>query len=156
MGPSDLIDVLIIGAGPIGLACALECQKIGFSVLVVEKGCLTNSIYNYPLNMTFFSTSEKLEIGNVPFVCNTPKPHRSEALEYYRRIAQDRKVNIRLYEEVLGGFQSGGNYAIATTKNNYLAKNIIIATGFFDIPNGLNIPGGELSKVIHYYKEPHP
>jgi thioredoxin reductase (NADPH) len=205
--------LIIIGGGPIGIACALEAQKAGISYVILEKGTLVNSLYHYPVNMTFFSTSERLEIGGVPFVSNNPKPTRSEALEYYRRVAQDRKVNIRLFEEVLeispksqvispkpegispksealspksevispkavqddSGLKTSdlelpasdsglttsdlelgtSGYEITTTRGRYTAGHVIIATGFYDIPYLLNVPGEELPKVKHYYGDPH-
>ena len=149
-------DVLIIGAGPIGIACALECKKKGLDYVVVEKGALTNSLYNYPLNMTFFSTSEKLEIGNIPFISNNPKPNRNEALEYYRRVATSNNLHINLYEAILSFEKVNDCFKIISEKNNYTAKKVIVSTGFYDIPNMLNIPGEELPKVMHYYKEAHP
>jgi thioredoxin reductase (NADPH) len=153
--------VIIIGGGPIGIACALEAKKHKIDYLVLEKGTLVNSLYNYPVNMTFFSTSERLEIGNVPFVSNNPKPTRSEALEYYRRVTQDNKVNIHLFEEVkdVRPKPSEGNentvYEISTSKTTYTTNHIIIATGFYDIPYMLNVPGEQLPKVKHYYKDPN-
>lgn len=148
--------VIIIGGGPIGLACALEAQKKGLGYLILEKGALVNSIYNYPTNMTFFSTSERLEIGNVPFVSNNPKPTRSEALEYYRRVASSHKLAIHLFEEVQTvEKQENNKFSVTTNKRKYTADNIIIATGFYDIPFPLNVPGEDLPKVTHYYKDPH-
>jgi thioredoxin reductase (NADPH) len=150
--------IIIIGGGPIGMACALEAKKAGFDYLVLEKGSLVNSIYNYPVNMTFFSTSERLEIGAVPFVSNNAKPTRPEALEYYRRVATSHKLNINLYEEVNTiTTQPGksGRFKVETNKNIYTTDNIIIATGFYDIPFLLGVPGEDLPKVTHYYKEPH-
>ena len=149
-------DVLIIGAGPIGIACALECKKKGLDYLIVEKGTLTNSLYNYPLNMTFFSTSEKLEIDEIPFISNNPKPTRNEALEYYRRVATSNKLHINLYEKILSVEKIENHFNIISEKNKYRAKNVIVSTGFFDIPKMLNIPGEALPKVMHYYKEAHP
>ena len=146
--------VIIIGGGPIGLTCALEAAKKGIDYLILEKGCLVNSLYNYPVNMTFFSTSERLEIGGVPFVCNNPKPRRAESLEYYRRVAQDNYVAIHLFEEVLE-VKKVANFIITTTKNTYTANHIIVATGFYDIPYLLNIPGENLPKAKHYYDDPH-
>ena len=158
-------DIIIIGGGPIGLACALEAQNAGLTYLIIEKGALVNSLYNYPSNMTFFSTSEKLEIGGVPFVSNNAKPTRSEALEYYRRVADSRKLNIHLFESVLGVEKASdtepalssdrGYYIVKTSKAFYDATNIIVSTGFYDIPVTLNIVGENLPKVTHYYKEPH-
>lgn len=151
-----LLDVLIIGAGPIGIACALECKKKGLDYIVVEKGALTNSIYNYPLNMTFFSTSEKLEIDNIPFISNNPKPNRNEALEYYRRVATSNDLHINLYEEILTAKKEGDCFRIVSDKKIYSSKNVIVSTGFYDIPKKLNVPGEGLPKVMHYYKEAHP
>tara|TARA_R100000353_G_scaffold135386_1_gene96057 strand:+ start:17031 stop:17999 length:969 start_codon:yes stop_codon:yes gene_type:complete len=149
-------DVLIIGAGPIGIACALACKKEGLNYVVVEKGPLTNSLYNYPLNMTFFSTSEKLEIDDIPFISNNPKPTRNEALEYYRRVATSNNLNINLYEEIITVEKTSDGFEITSDKNNYSVKNIIVSTGFYDIPKMLNVPGEDLPKVSHYYKEAHP
>jgi thioredoxin reductase (NADPH) len=157
--------IIIIGGGPIGMACGIEAKKAGIDYLILEKGCLVNSLYNYPSNMTFFSTSERLEIGNVPFVSNNPKPTRPEALEYYRRVATTHKVNIHLFEEVVEVKAStfakasvdkqDSKFEIFTNKNKYSADYVIVATGFYDIPYMLNIPGEELPKVRHYYKDPH-
>lgn len=155
MNKTDL-DIIIIGAGPIGIACALECKKHNWNYAVIEKGALTNSLFNYPLNMTFFSTSEKLEIDDIPFISNNPKPTRNEALEYYRRVATSNQLNIKLYEEVATVNKFENHFEIVTSKNQYKAKKVIIATGFYDIPNLLNVPGEDLPKVFHYYKEAHP
>ncbi|WP_207427514.1 YpdA family putative bacillithiol disulfide reductase [Pedobacter sp. SYSU D00535] len=149
------VDVLIIGAGPIGLACGIEALKAGLSYVIIEKGCLVNSLYHYPVNMTFFSTSERLEIGNIPFVSINPKPTRAEALEYYRRVAVHYNLNIRLFESVTTVKETGENFAVETTKSSYKATNIIVATGFYDIPATMDIPGEHLSKVRHYYQDPH-
>lgn len=148
-------DILIIGGGPIGLACGIEAKKAGLSYIILEKGCLVNSLYNYPANMTFFSTSDKLEIGDIPFVSNNIKPTRSEALEYYRRVTEHYDLNLRLFEEVKSVRKEGSTYRIESSKSQYVAANIIISTGFYDIPNLLNIPGEDLPKVKHYYKDPH-
>lgn len=148
-------NIIIIGGGPIGLACALEARNAGLDYLILEKGCLVNSLYNYPVNMTFFSTSERLEIGGIPFVSNNAKPTRSEALEYYRRVAIAGHININLFEEVKDVKPSDGAFTITTSKKTYHAKHVIIATGFYDIPYLLNVPGEELPKVRHYYKDPH-
>ncbi len=150
------IEIVIIGAGPIGIACALECKKAGLKYVVIEKGALTNSIYNYPLNMSFFSTSEKLEIDNIPFISINPKPTRNEALEYYRRVASSNKLNIRLYESILSIEKKENGFRITSDKEIYTATSLILATGFYDIPKKLNIPGEDLPKVSHYYKEAHP
>jgi putative YpdA family bacillithiol system oxidoreductase len=151
----NILDVVIIGGGPIGMACGIECSKKRLSYIIIEKGALVNSIYNYPLNMNFFSTSDKLEIGDVPFISNNPKPTRSEALEYYRRVAIFWKLNIHLYETVNDVEKSAKYFVINTSKQTYSANNIIIATGFYDIPNLMHVPGENLPKVHHYYKEPH-
>ena len=152
---SEQYDIIIIGAGPIGLACALEAKANGLTHLILEKGTLVNSLYNYPVNMTFFSTSERLEIGGVPFVSNNPKPTRSEALEYYRRVAANASLNIHLFEEVNKVEKANDAFIVATIKNNYHAKNIIIASGFYGLPYLLNVPGEDLPKVTHYYTDPH-
>ena len=148
-------DIIIVGGGPIGIACALEARKAGMSYLVLEKGCLVNSLYNYPANMTFFSTSERIEIGGVPFVSNNVKPTRSEALEYYRRVAVSNHLNIRLQEAVTEVRKVPHGFEIVSTHQTWLATHVILATGFYDIPVLLDIPGEELPKVTHYYKEPH-
>jgi len=147
--------IIIIGGGPIGLACAIEAKKAGFSYLILEKGALVNSLYNYPVNMTFFSTSERLEIGRVPFVSNNAKPTRNEALEYYRRVTQTFNININLFEEVTSVSRGGERFEVETVKALYTADKIIIATGFYDIPYTLGVPGEGLTKVTHYYKDPH-
>ena len=154
---TSYFDIIIIGAGPIGLACAIKAQEAGLSYLILEKGCLVNSLYNYPQNMTFFSTSEKLEIGGVPFVSNSPKPTRSEALEYYRRVANKFELNINLFEEVVSVVRetTQQGFSVKSSKNNYQCKNIIISTGFYDLPALMDIPGENLPKVNHYYKDPH-
>jgi thioredoxin reductase (NADPH) len=150
-----MLDILIIGGGPIGLACGLEAQRAGLSFLIVEKGCLVNSLYNYPSTMTFFSTSEKLEIGGIPFVTINNKPVRAEALEYYRRVAVSRHLPIKLFEEVTGIVRHNEGYTITSTKDTYEAKNVILSTGFYDIAVNLDIPGEHLPKVKHYYLDPH-
>lgn len=150
-----MFDLIIIGGGPIGLACGLEAAKAGLQYVILEKGCLVNSLYNYPVNMTFFSTSERLEIGGVPFVSNNAKPTRSEALEYYRRVATSYHLNIKLFEEVLQVTHAPHSIKVTTSENAYAAKNVVIATGFYDIPYLLGTPGEELPKVRHYYKDPH-
>lgn len=150
-------DLVIIGGGPIGLACGLEAQRKGLSYLILEKGALVNSLYNYPANMSFFSTSDRLEIGNIPFVSNNAKPTRSEALEYYRRVTQSYNLNIHLFEQVENVTNTlSGIYEIKTAKKQtYFSKNIVVATGFYDVPFTMNVKGENLPKVTHYYKEPH-
>ena len=158
-------DIIIVGGGPIGIACALEARKAGLSYLILEKGCLVNSLYNYPANMTFFSTSERIEIGGVPFVSNNVKPQRSEALEYYRRVAVSNVLNIHLQEaveQIKSENEKPGNqktdpkkFAVTTQRQTYKSTYVILATGFYDIPVLLGIPGENLPKVTHYYKEPH-
>lgn len=152
----ETYDILIIGAGPIGLNCALEAKKNNLSYLILEKGTIVNSLYNYPLYMKLFSTADKLEIDEIPFICAAPKPGRQEALEYYQGIARQKKLNIHLYEKVEKISKKDSIFQVSTSKQNYTSKNVIIATGFYDIPNLMNIPGENLPKVFHYYKEPYP
>lgn len=147
--------VIIIGAGPIGLATAIQLKQKGISSLIIERGCLVNSIFNYPANMTFFSTSDKLEIGDIPFISHGPKPTRREALEYYRRAAEHYDLNIRLFEEVEGISGEDGAYEVKTAKGVYEGEKVVLATGFYGQENLLNIPGEELPKVSHYYDDPH-
>ena len=150
-------DLIIIGAGPIGLACGIEAKKAELNYLIIEKGCLVNSLYHYPMNMTFFSTSERLEIGEVPFISNSPKPARVEALEYYRRVCSSWDLNVRLYEEVKEARASSpDSFSIITTKGRYTARALVLALGFYDLPYLLNVQGEDLPKVKHYYEEPHP
>lgn len=151
----NMLDVLIIGGGPIGLSCALAAQQKGLRYTIIEKGSLVDSLYHYPVNMTFFSTSEKLEIGGVPFVSNNNKPTRNEALEYYRRVTVSAALSIKLYEEVITINNQEGKFEIITSKNHYIATNIIIATGFYGRPFMLNVPGENLPNVTHYYNDPH-
>ncbi|MET3500153.1 thioredoxin reductase (NADPH) [Mucilaginibacter rubeus] len=150
-----MLDIFIIGGGPIGLACGLAAQKAGLSFVIVEKGTLVNSLYNYPATMTFFSTSEKLEIGGVPFVTVHNKPTRNDALEYYRRVALSNNLPIHLFEEVTEVKPEDGFYTIITKKATYQAKKVILSTGFYDIAVNLDIPGENLPKVKHYYQDPH-
>ncbi|MDB5124225.1 MAG: hypothetical protein JWP94_2354 [Mucilaginibacter sp.] len=150
-----MLDILIIGGGPIGIACGLEAKKAGLSFVIIEKGCLVNSLYNYPSTMTFFSTSEKLEIGGIPFVTISNKPTRAEALEYYRRVATSNHLPINLFEEVTGVHKEDDIFTITTSKATYQAKQVILSTGFYDIAVKLGIPGEDLPKVQHYYKDPH-
>mgnify|MGYP001184517428 CR=1 FL=1 len=151
-----MLDLLIIGAGPIGLACGIEAKKKNLKYLIVDKGVLVNSLYNYPQNMTFFSTSDRLEIGDVPFISNNIKPTKTEALEYYRRVSKSWSLKIKLYEEILNFKKTKNYFKVISSKKQYKTQNIVVATGFYDLPFLLNIPGEELSKVTHYYKDPHP
>src|SRR5688572_2573804 len=149
-------DVVIVGGGPIGLACGIEARKAGLRYIILEKGCLVNSLYHYPLNMTFFSTSDRLEIGNVPFISHGPKPNRFEALEYYRRVCMSAELQVNLYEKVHSIARRGELHEVNSDKGTYRAKAVILALGFYDLPFLLNVPGEDLPKVKHYYDEPHP
>ncbi|WP_409416789.1 YpdA family putative bacillithiol disulfide reductase [Flavobacterium sp. PS2] len=152
----EAYDLIIVGGGPIGLACAIEAQKKNLKYLIIEKGAIVNSIFNYPLYMTFFSTAERLEIGDIPFNCLAPKPGRQEALEYYRNIHRYFDFSIHLFENVTQVIkQENSLFKITTNKTLYEAKNVIIATGFYDIPIYMNVKGEELPQVRHYYKEAH-
>jgi thioredoxin reductase (NADPH) len=158
---NELADVLVIGAGPTGLACAIDAQRAGFSVVVVDKGCLCNSLFHYPSNMTFFTTPELLEIGEMPFSSPNQKPNRNEALEYYRKVAEHYRLNVLQYHTVEGVEGLDGDFTVRATdrfgrKVDLRARKLIVATGYYDLPNYLGIPGEELSKVEHYYHEPHP
>jgi thioredoxin reductase (NADPH) len=159
--PDSWADVLLIGAGPTGLACAIEAQKAGFRALIIEKGCLVNSIYNYPANMVFFTTPELLEIGDIPFNTANQKPTRQEALEYYRRVAEHYQLKVCQYQWVKTVAGDDGDFRVTATDrqariHDYRARKIIVATGYYDLPNQLGIPGEDLPKVFHYYREPHP
>jgi thioredoxin reductase (NADPH) len=156
MKESSSYDLIIIGAGPIGLAVGIEAKKAGLSYVIIDKGCLVNSLYHYPLGMTFFSTSDRLEIGGVPFISHGNKPNRFEALEYYRRVCMSWQLNVKLYEEVKSSYLKDGIHHIATIKGNYTAKAVVLSLGFYDLPYLLNVPGESLPKVRHYYDEPHP
>ena len=149
------IDVIIVGGGPIGIACGLEAEKKGLEYVIIEKGCIVNSIYNYPMTMQFFSSSEKLEIDEIPFISKEAKPKRDEALEYYRRIVTTNKLKINLFEKVNHISRDQDKFTIISNKATYKAGSVVIATGFYDIPNYMNVPGENLDKVSHYYKEPH-
>ena len=149
------MDLIVIGGGPIGIACGLEAKKRGLRYLILEKGPIVNSLFNYPVNMQFFSSSERLEIDGIPFISKEAKPSRSEALEYYRRIATSNQLHLKLFEEVVTVVREGETFKVETNKDTYLSTNVIIATGFYDLPNLLNIPGEGLPKISHYYKDPH-
>jgi len=148
-------DIVIVGGGPIGIACGLEAKKNGLSYLIIEKGPIVNSLFHYPSNMQFFSSSEKLEIDEIPFISKEAKPKRDEALEYYRRIVTSNKLNIHLFEKVENVQKDEDIFTITSNKNTYTSKQIVVATGFYDLPNLLNVPGEDLKKVVHYYDNPH-
>jgi thioredoxin reductase (NADPH) len=159
--PAQIFDVAIVGAGPTGLACGIELKKRGLDVVLFDKGCIVNSIYHYPINLVFFTTPELLEIGDIPMTSLNEKPGRTEGLKYYRRVADHYKLNVHQYERVLGFEGSDGDFSIRTEtsdeqKHRYRARKIILSTGYYDIPNKLGVPGEELEKVIHYYREAHP
>ncbi|MTG99050.1 MULTISPECIES: YpdA family putative bacillithiol disulfide reductase [Myroides] len=152
----EQFDIVIVGGGPIGIACGLEAKKQGLSYLIVEKGCIVNSLYYYPVNMQFFSSADLLELDNIPFISTEKKPRRNEALEYYRRVATSNELKINLFETVIDAKKDeSDHFVITTNKANYKASNVIIATGFYDIPNLLHIKGEDLPKVTHYYNDPH-
>ncbi|GLU42519.1 YpdA family putative bacillithiol disulfide reductase [Allomuricauda sp. NBRC 101325] len=148
-------DVVIIGGGPIGIACGLEAKKQGLSYIILEKGPIVNSLFNYPMNMQFFSSSEKLEIDDIPFISKEAKPKRNEALEYYRRIVTSHQLNIHLFEKVTKVEKQGDYFQVVSEKDDYQAKNVVVATGFYDLPNTMKVPGENLPKVSHYYNDPH-
>jgi thioredoxin reductase (NADPH) len=158
---NESFDVLVVGAGPTGLACAIEVERIGLRAVLVDKGCLCNSLFHYPANMTFFTTPELLEIGDIPFSSPNQKPNRDEALEYYRKVAEHYRLNLRLYQavdKITGGDE---NFSVATLDKlgrlrTYSARKLILATGYYDLPNYLHVPGETLPKVMHYYHDPHP
>ncbi len=149
------VDLVIVGGGPIGITCGLEAKKKGIDYVIIEKGPIVNSLFNYPINMQFFSSSEKLEINGIPFISKEAKPKRNEALEYYRRIVTSNELNINLFEKVNTIKKENEVFNIETNKQVYTASFIIIATGFYDIPNTIGVPGEDLPKVSHYYKDPH-
>lgn len=156
MGEIATYDLIIVGGGPIGMACGIAAQHKGLNYLILEKGALVNSLFNYPLYMTFFSTAERLEIGNVPFSCIAPKPGRQEALEYYRNVQKHFNLNIKLFEAVQSiNKQQSGQFVVHSSKGLYNTKNVVIATGFYDIPITIDVPGENLPHVRHYYKEAH-
>lgn len=157
----EQFDVLIIGAGPTGLACAIEVQRAGYSAVALDKGCLCNSLYNYPTNMTFFTTPELLEIGDIPFVSAQQKPSRQEALEYYRKVAEFYRLDVRQYHSVTRVEGADGAFLVHGADSlsrpvQFLARKLVVATGYYDLPNRLDVPGENLPKVTHYYREPHP
>ena len=158
----ELFDVIVIGGGPTGLACAIETQRAGFNHLVIEKGCVVNSLFNYPTQLVFFTTPELLEIGDLPFVCEREKPNRQEALKYYRRVVDTYKLRVNQYERVLKVSGADGNFLVETEmvmtgeRRSYRSKKIVVAIGYFDQPNFIGIPGEDLPKVSHYYKDAHP
>lgn len=162
MSAEQLLDVIVIGGGPTGLACAIEAQRAGLDYLVIEKGCLVNSLFNYPTQMVFFTTPELLEIGDLPFVCEREKPNRLEALKYYRRVTDAYRLRIRQYEKVLKAGGADGEFSVETEllatgeRRVYRARKLIMAIGYYDQPNFMGIPGEELPKVSHYYKDAHP
>ena len=149
-------DAVVVGAGPTGLACGIELKQRGVSTVLIEKGCVVNSIYHYPTHMVFFTTPELLEIGNLPMTSLNEKPGRTEALKYYRRVAEHYQLDIHQYERVVKIEGEDGDFQVHTSRGDYHARNIVLATGYYDLPNMLNVPGEDLDKVIHYYKEPHP
>jgi thioredoxin reductase (NADPH) len=158
---TESVDVLVVGAGPTGLACGIELQNRGLKTVLVEKGCVVNSIYHYPTNMTFFTTPELLEIGNIPMTSLNEKPNRTEALKYYRKVADHYHLDVRQYEKVDRIAGEDRAFQVFTTdrlghSHVYEARKVVLATGYYDVPNLLHVPGEELSKVLHYYKEPHP
>jgi thioredoxin reductase (NADPH) len=149
-------DVVIIGAGPVGLACGIEARREGLRACIIEKGSLVNSIVGYPAKMEFFSTPELIEIGGYPFPVQEYKPTREEAIEYYRGVAQREALDVRLYERVVDVRGTRDDFTVATTGGEHRTRNVVVAIGFFDRPNQLNVPGEDLPKVTHYYKEPYP
>ena len=158
---TESFDVVVVGAGPTGLACGIELQNRGVKTVLIEKGCVVNSIYHYPTNMSFFTTPELLEIGNIPMTSLNEKPNRTEALKYYRKVAEHYHLNIHQYEKVDRISGEDNAFEVATTdrlgcNHLYKARKVVLSTGYYDVPNLLNVPGEELDKVLHYYKEPHP
>jgi len=156
-----IYDIVCIGAGPTGLACAMEAKRAGMRALVIDKGCLCNSIYNYPVNMVFFTTPELLEIGDLPMVCGGEKPTRTEALKYYRKGTEHYELEVRLYERVLRVDGHDGKFAVVTQSESggeqrYECKKVVVSTGYYDLPNEMGVSGEHLPHVSHYYAEPHP
>lgn len=156
MTSSDEYELIIVGGGPIGLTCAIEAEKKGISYVIIEKGTLVDSLYNFPTNMTFFSTSALLEIGDVPFISHSDKPTRREALEYFRRVQESWNLNIHYYEEVTAIEKNQDQFSVTTSRKQYTCQYVIVATGFYGQPKLMNIPGEDLPKVRHYYREAHP
>ncbi|MGA2850918.1 MAG: YpdA family putative bacillithiol disulfide reductase [Terracidiphilus sp.] len=161
VGQDEFFDFLVVGAGPTGLACAIEAQKAGFRTVVVDKGCICNSLFHYPAHMTFFTTPELLEIGDIPFPSPNPKPNRNEALQYYRLVAAHYKLDVRQYHRVERVTGSVGGFIVHTEdrfgrSGTIKARKLAISTGYYDLPNYMDIPGETLSKVHHYYNDPHP
>lgn len=158
----ELLDIIVIGGGPSGLACAIEAQRAGFSCLTLEKGCVVNSLYNYPAQLVFFTTPELLEIGDLPFVCEREKPVRIEALKYYRRVVDTYRLQVNQYEKVTRVSGADGDFLVETEstltgeKRSYRSRKIIVAIGYYDYANTLDVPGEDLQKVSHYYKDAHP
>lgn len=157
----DIVDLAVVGAGPCGLAAGVAASRAGLSCLLLDRGCVVNSLVGYPIRMTFFSTPENLEIGDIPFICSAGKPTRDEALSYYRRVAQHFDLDVRMYEEVIGVEGSKGEFKVRSRgrggeESTHRARNVVVATGYFDMPNLLNVPGEDLPKVTHYYREAHP
>ena len=157
----ESVDVIVVGAGPTGLACAIEVQKAGFQAKTIDKGCIVNSLYNYPTSLTFFTTPELLEIGDLPMTAVREKPTRGEALKYYRRVASHYRLDIHQYERVNSLTGDDGAFVIGSVdrigrRRSYRARKVVLATGFYDIPVKMNVPGEDLDKVIHYYRESHP
>jgi thioredoxin reductase (NADPH) len=157
---AEKLDVVVVGAGPTGLACAIEAQRANLSALIVEKGCLVNSLFNYPAGMTFFTTRERLEIGDIPFSSVNLKPTRTEALEYYRRVAEHYRLTIQFFERVLGVDGRDGDFRLRTETGSgegksHATRKVVMATGYYDLPNLMGIPGEDLPKVSHYYSEAH-
>lgn len=159
--PHEVFDVLVIGAGPTGMACAIEAKRIGLRSMLVDKGCLCNSIFHYPSHMTFFTTPELLEIGDIPFSSVNQKPSRDEALEYYRKVAEHYELDVRPYQNVDSVAGPDGDFRVHVTdrfgrKLTHFARKLVVATGYYDLPNYLGAPGEDLPKVHHYYDDPHP
>jgi thioredoxin reductase (NADPH) len=159
--PNESFDVLVVGAGPTGMACAIDAQRAGFRTVLIDKGCLCNSLFHYPSHMTFFTTSELLEIGDIPFPSPNAKPSRNEALEYYRKVAMFYHLDIRQYQHVEQVSGQDLEFRVHTRDSFgratvYCSRKLIIATGYYDLPNLMNIPGEDLPKVRHYYNDPHP